>query len=314
MFLGHGLLAFALVAGVAQLAGWSRERAMAAGVLAAGFGLAPDVDILYAPLGVLGADGVFDAASRFWATGNEVHRAVTHSLVVGAVASVAAGAWATWTWPGRATGVALVIGLVTVALAVSGPVGGAVMTVFGAVVLGLAAAGSRRLSERVVTVAAAVGLFSHPFGDVLTGEPPAFLYPFDVTLLTVRPRVFADPTLNLMVPLFLELGTIWLALVVYCHFGDRSLPDRVSRIAGVGVAYAGAAVLVPVPTLEVSYHFVFPLVAIGLVAAVPAFRTWHGDEPPMRGERLLAAAVNGATAVTLAAVAYLVAYLVSGSL
>jgi hypothetical protein len=34
----------------------------------------------------------------------------------------------------------------------------------------------------------------------------------------------------------------------------------------------------------------------------------------MRRERLLAAAVNGATAVTLAAVAYLVAYLVSGSL
>lgn len=314
MFLGHGLLAFALVAGAAQLAGWSRERAMAAGVLAAGFGLAPDVDVLYAPLGVLGAEGVFDAASRFWATGNEVHRAVTHSLVVGAVASIAAGAWATWTWAGRAVGIALVAGLVAVAFAVSGPLGGAVMAVFGVAVLGLAAAGSRRLSERVVAASATVGLLTHPFGDVLTGEPPAFLYPFDVTLLATRPRVFADPTLNLLVPLFLELGTIWLALFVYCRFGDHSLPDRVSRIAGVGVAYAGAAVLMPVPTLEVSYHFVFPLVAIGLVAAAPAFRTWHGDEPPMRRERLLAAAVNGATAVTLAAVAYVVAYLVSGSL
>ena len=53
MFVGHATVAFALVAGLASLAGWDAERALAIGVLAGAFGLAPDVDILYAPVGLV---------------------------------------------------------------------------------------------------------------------------------------------------------------------------------------------------------------------------------------------------------------------
>jgi membrane-bound metal-dependent hydrolase YbcI (DUF457 family) len=346
VFLGHGFLAFALVAGAAHLAGWDRDRALVAGLLAGGFGLAPDVDMLYAPLGVLGAEGPLDAATEFWRTGNVVHRAVTHSLPVGVVATTAAGAWATRTRPGRGIAVLLAGVLVAVAFVVSGSLGAAVMAPFCVAVLGLAAVGSLRLSPGsgagsnplgrlgasasaaartsavgtlrlspwTVTAAAAVGQLSHPFGDVLTGEPPAFLYPFDPTLLATRPRPFPDPTLNLLLPLFLELATAWLALEVFCSLDDRPLFDRLTGLSGLGVAYAGAVFVLPGPTLDVSYHFVFPLVGLGLLAAAPALRGWQPrrDDPATRRRYLLAAATNGLAAVTVAAVAYAAAYLAVG--
>jgi len=86
MFAGHALLAFALAAGAASLAGCDADRALAVGVLAGVFGLAPDVDILYAPVGLAGAASLPTAETAFWATGNIVHRTATHSLVVGGAA------------------------------------------------------------------------------------------------------------------------------------------------------------------------------------------------------------------------------------
>ena len=87
MFIGHGLVAFAIVAGLALLAGWDGERAFAVWLLAGAFGLAPDVDILYAPVGLIGASGLLEAEASFWAAGNAVHRGVTHSLLVGGAAA-----------------------------------------------------------------------------------------------------------------------------------------------------------------------------------------------------------------------------------
>ncbi|PSQ17790.1 metal-dependent hydrolase, partial [Halobacteriales archaeon QS_8_69_73] len=104
MFAGHALMAFALVAGAASLAGCDADRALAIGVLAGVFGLVPDVDILYAPIGLAGAGAASlpAAETAFWATGNVIHRTATHSLVVGGAAAVAAGLWARRTRPGRA--------------------------------------------------------------------------------------------------------------------------------------------------------------------------------------------------------------------
>ena len=94
MFVGHGLVAFAGAAGVAALVGYRRERALAFGLCAGAFALAPDVDMIYAPVGL--ADAALDGESviaGFWGHGNLVHRAVTHSLIVGAVTSLAVGWW-----------------------------------------------------------------------------------------------------------------------------------------------------------------------------------------------------------------------------
>jgi membrane-bound metal-dependent hydrolase YbcI (DUF457 family) len=311
MFVGHGLVVFAVAAAVAYWAGWSRERALLVGLLAGAFGLAPDVDMVYAPLGLLGASGPFDAAAGFWATGNQVHRAVTHSLVVGSVVAAAVAAWATGTRAARAAALGTLGGVTAVTALVSGLVAAGIVLVFGAVALGLAAVGRRELRARTIGAAAALGLLSHPFGDLLTGEPPAFLYPFDVTLVATRPELFGDATLNLLAPLYLELATAWLALVVYLWVDGRDPREYLSGRATFGVGFAGAAFLLPAPTLDVSYHFVFSLLAVGGALAAPL---------PLVEVRSLAdlrahprrAVVTGLTAVTLAVVGYTLVYVYLG--
>lgn len=317
MFVGHGLLAFALAATLARLWGWSPERALSLGLLAGAFGLAPDVDILYAPVGVLGATGPLDAATGFWSVGNEVHRAVTHSLFVAAAVSLAAGAWATGRRAGRGAAVAVLVALVVAAFLVSGALGAAVLAVFGATCFGLARVGRVRVAfgPAAIVGAAAVGTLSHPFGDLFTGEPPALLYPVDVTVLSSRAALHPDPTLHLLGALFAELATAWLAVLVVLWLRDNQplaawggLRGRIDRHAGVGLGYAGAAAVLPAPTLEVSYHFVFPLLAVGLaVTTASAVRGLRADSDRRAGlERAL---VSGLAAITLAAGAYAAGYL-----
>lgn len=311
MFLGHGLLAFAVVALAADAAGWSRERALTVGALAGAFALAPDVDILYAPVGVLGATGPFDAATGFWAAGNTVHRGVTHSLVVGGLLSGAVYLWATPARGPRLLSGLCLAGLVAVAFVVSGPLGAVVTAAFCLAATLIAEAGVRRgMSARVVGATALVGTVSHPFGDLLTGEPPAFLYPFDVTLVAGRPAVFADPTLNLLAPLFLELTTVWLALWAVARTSDRRIRDGIAGRAAAGAGFGAAVFLLPAPTLSVSYHFVFGLLGVGAVLAAPLPRVEVSSlsdlrDHPWRGT------VTGVAAVTLAAVTYAVGYLVT---
>ncbi len=307
MFVGHGLLAFALAATLARLYGWSPARALSFGLLAGAFGLAPDVDILYAPVGVLGTSGPLDAAAGFWAAGNEVHRAVTHSLLVAGATSLAAGT--------------ALVGIVTVVFAASGGLAAVVVTVFGVTCFGLAHVGRDGLGFTPAAVVAAglVGTLSHPFGDLFTGEPPALLSPVDTTLLASRITLHPDPTLHLLGTLFAELATAWLAVLVVLWLRDGESLElggrlsvgtsrRFDRSAGLGLGYAGAAAVLPAPTLSVSYHFVFPLLAVGVaVASVSVVRRLR--DGPDWTERVEAALCSGLAAITLAAGAYAVAYL-----
>jgi hypothetical protein len=52
VFVGHGLIAFAIAASVATRRGWSTERALTIGVVAALFGTLPDIDMAYALVGL----------------------------------------------------------------------------------------------------------------------------------------------------------------------------------------------------------------------------------------------------------------------
>lgn len=349
MFVGHSLLAFALVAGLAVLSGRvDDQRALRLGVVAGAFAALPDVDMLYALVGLAGVDGgVLALATSFWVASTVVHRAVTHSLVVGPAVAVAVGLWTHARragsdgsptgvdegsaagastaadggrlavgrrWPrrvpfdptvGDAVLLAIVLALTAAAALASGALGAVVMALFvlGAVAL---AEGSRRwLDAGPATVAglAFAGLFTHPFGDLTTGTPPELLYPMDATLLAGRVTLSADPTLHLLGAFALELATVWVALAVAFHLRDRSLVAAIRPRAVVGVAYAVAAVAVPAPTLELSYPFVFSVLAVGTVGATP----W----PRGRRRRVPSAAVavvTGLAAVTVALAAYTAVY------
>jgi membrane-bound metal-dependent hydrolase YbcI (DUF457 family) len=308
MFVGHGFLAFALAAGVAAQRGWGRDRVLAVGLLAGLFGTLPDVDMLYALAGLAGGPGGLVAASdAFWAAAGEVHRAVTHSLLVGVVGAIGFACWR-----GRADPRTAVVGVVALSAlvavgAASGPVTAAVL---GAFVLGGIGVGSlgRRLGvgPRPLFAAALAGLLTHPFGDLLTGQPPALLYPLDIAVFGGRVTLSADPTLHLLGAFFVELAAIWFGVAVLVSILGSDLRSTVRPRAALGVGYAAAVFAVPAPTLELASPFVFSVLAVGVVGVPLRVRT---ADRPGTGRRVLAAVVTALTAVTLAGLAYAAAYI-----
>lgn len=313
MMVGHALVAFALATAVAARR-WPRERALAFGVVAGAFAAAPDVDMFYALVGLArtGVGGVWEMTDAFWGSSRLVHRAVTHSLVVGVVAG--AGFAGVTADRGRSVAGLLLASLAAVAFFESGLLGGAVMLAFLAAGVGIALVAARRtdLGPRALLAAAFLGLLSHPFGDLFTGGPPRFLYPLDsaalgLQLVSERVVLLADPTLNLLAVFGVELATIWLAGYVYLHVTDRRLLEHVDTRATVGVAYAIAAVTMPAPTMGVSYHFVFSILAVGFVGVAPNLRPSRSVLSADWNEAVTWV-LTGLAAVSVAALAYTLVY------
>ncbi|GAA0229421.1 metal-dependent hydrolase [Haladaptatus pallidirubidus] len=311
MMVGHALLAFALTALVANRYR-PAERALAFGVVAGAFATVPDVDMAYALVGLAqaGFGGVWSMTGAFWGSSQLVHRAVTHSLVVGLIA---APGFVLLTGPTsrKAIGAITLSALVWIGFAESGALGGGVMLVFvlAGTAVALAAAARTDLGSRELLFAATFGLLSHPFGDLFTGEPPQFLYPLDSVLFHSRVALFPDPTLNLLAIFGLELATAWLAVGVYFRLRDghreKRLLGHVHGRATLGAGYALTAVFFPAPTLDVSYHFVFSVLAVGAVGVGPKLyplRTFRVERDPR------AWLCTGMAAVTVAVLAYAGAY------
>lgn len=328
MFVGHALAAFAIAAAVTRRVGERPGRALTLGLVAGLFAAAPDVDIGYALVGVVSGltagAGPLGLASSFWETGNVVHRAVTHSLVVAPVVALAAAAWVDGRRPTQLVALAVASGLVAVTAAVGGGLAAFVTVAFVASALVIAEAVRRRtdLSPRTTFALALFGLVSHPFGDVFTGEPPALLYPFGTEVLSARVALSGDPTLHLLGAFALEVATIWAALVVWSRLrAERDgrtvrpfdLPRRIAPRAVAGAGYAASVFVIPAPTLDLSYPFVFSVLAVGTVGFAPIRLRRYGRlavAPEFAKPGLERSVFTGLTAVTLAAVAYGIAYFV----
>jgi membrane-bound metal-dependent hydrolase YbcI (DUF457 family) len=322
MFVGHATAAFGIAGFVARAAGCSRDRALAFGLLAGVFAAVPDIDMSYALVGVAatgappGDAGTTALARNFWESGNAVHRAVTHSLVVAPAVAAVAGAWVRGrnadARPIRAVAWAIVAGLVVVAEFRSGVLGAAVMTLFGLAALGAAEAAVHLTDARSTEVAALAlfGLASHPFGDLFTGEPPAMLYPFDVTLVAERVALSPDATLHLLGAFGVELAAIWAGLLVYLRFSGRQAAEALEPRAALGVGYAASVLFVPAPTLDLSYPFVFSVLGVGLLGAIPRVRR-PGRRLSLERPGGVPAVVTGLAAVTVAWLAYGVVYVVA---
>lgn len=302
MFVGHGTLAFALVGLTTLAVGTDRKRATALAVTAGLFATVPDVDMVYALSGLVGASftGPFSVAESFWSASTVVHRSMTHSLLIAGPAAVA------FTLVGRSrveTAGALLVGASLIALStmVSGPVTGLVALAFvgGGLLIGTAA-GRYGLDRVSVGTAALVGLLTHPFGDLLTGQPPELFYPLAVSVFDGRVALTADPTLNLLIAFGAELAAIWLGALALSHLREVRLRSHLRPRATLGAAYATAVLFLPAPTIDGSYHFVFSVVAVGMVGAVPLRRRLPDG---------LTALTTGLAGVTVAGLAYALAYL-----
>jgi hypothetical protein len=318
MMVGHAALAFAIAASVAAVRGWSRERVLAVGLVAAGFAVAPDADMIYALTGLTGeVTGAMDAATAFWGASTLVHRSITHSLVLGVPAGLAFAAW-TVRGPRRSIALpaALVLsaGLVAVATVYSGFLGVIVTVAF--VATGLFVATLARylttLTPTQVLATAWLGLLTHPWGDLFTGEPPAFLYPFDATLVASRVELHPDPTMHLLAVFGVELAALWLAIGVLDTQVETPIVGTVERKAWLGLGYAAATLFLPPPTVDFSYHFVFSILAVGTVLGAPRFQGWVLTAARYRRldrELIVRAVTTGLAAVSLALIGYAVVYL-----
>ncbi|WP_232686056.1 metal-dependent hydrolase [Halobacterium zhouii] len=303
MFVGHAAFAFGAVALLSSRYGATRQRAVALGVVAALFATIPDVDMAYALVALVGVDPTqpIAAAESFWSASTQVHRAVTHSLVV-AVPSAAAFAL---TPTHRRVAAGVLVALVALAGVVTGPLAAAVMALF-AVAGWLVATASHRVGVhgRSLFVVALAGLASHPFGDLLTGHPPQFLYPLDAAVFGSRVTLAADPTLHLLGAFAVELAAVWIGVLALVHLSELDLREHVNARAAAGAAYALAALVIPPPTLAGSYQFVFSVLAVSVVGVVPLenHRTVSTPHP-------WTALLTGLAAVTLGGVAYATVYL-----
>lgn len=343
MYVGHALLGFVLGALVADRAGVRRSRVLAVGLLAAGFAVLPDVDAAHTAYAVIeaGPRTLFPTPEHVWtAEAWRVHRALTHSLLVGAVASVGVGllgAGLARSGPpgnrprgpgpldhrgGRRTGARVAA---VAALAVAAAAFGAVLAVgvatdglAGAATAGLYVAGAvglawwavrRGISARWVGASAAIGLLTHPFGDLFMGRPPAFLYPMSSTPPVPKLAVAADPTVNLVALFGVELALGWAAVWTVARHRGWRLRDAVEPRAVLALGFGGAALVIRPPTLQVAYHFAAGTIAAGFVLGVVPGVVRGRRSPGSRRGSYRAGLVTGLAAVTLAATAYLLAYL-----
>jgi membrane-bound metal-dependent hydrolase YbcI (DUF457 family) len=308
MIVGHALLAFAIAA---TLAGrlLDPERALGFGVVAAAFAAAPDVDMAYGLVGVLEAlGGSGTVLESFWAAGLVVHRGLTHSLLVGALVAVAVGLCCRGH---RSTGWPLAGGGLLAGVVVLGILGGFLAAVSATlfVILGVAITriGVTRFDARPaqITGLAAIGLLSHPFGDLFTGEPPALFYPLAIDLVPERIALLPDPTLHLLGTFGLELLAAWLALVVLARLRDRRCSAWIAPRAAAGASFGIAALVLAPPTLETPYLFTGSVLPI---AAGVGVSCWF--RPPIEWDRPEAITVlaTGVGALSAALLAYAVVY------
>jgi len=310
MMVGHAALAFAIGAFLAHRLGLAPERALLFGVAAGAFAVVPDADMGYALVGVATAETIYLSGllDAFWDSGLTVHRGMTHSLLVAGLAGIGFGL-VSERGAARTAGIAVLAGMVLATVAFVGGLEAGVMTSFvlaGAVV----AVYARRvgLGSREVFAGAAIGLLSHPFGDVFTGTAPELLYPLDVRLLPTRVALSGDPTLHLLGAFGIELATVWLALAVYLRLREQPIRAHVHRNAVLGAGYAAVVLALPAPTLTVSYHFVFTVLAVGTVGI-----TADLPRPDLRSARSRhTVLLTGLAAITIALFSYTLAYLLVG--
>lgn len=302
MIVGHAFVAFAIGALAASRLGASRDRALRFGLVAGAFAVVPDVDLLAAVAGLVVAHpaGVWTGVHAFWDASKGVHRAVTHSLVV--AVSAALGVALAAGRRGRRLAAVPLAGLVALGWSAGGALDAAVLGTF--VVAGVSVAwwGTRLgLGRRAVLLAALLGLMSHPFGDLFTGTPPPLFFPLGPAVFGHRVTLLADPTLNLLAVFGLELGTVWLGTLVAGRLLDWSVVDAIDRRAALGALYGAAVLVLPPPTMAISYPFVFSVVAVGAVGVVPLAGRFD--------RRAVArAAATGLAAITLAGGAYALGY------
>ncbi|WP_311170585.1 metal-dependent hydrolase [Halobellus ordinarius] len=341
MFVGHEFLAFALAGGAARWLGCDDAAALRLGAVATLAALLPDLDIVYAAAtyAVAVAGGTPVGWEAFWGVANAVHRIVTHPLPVGAVAALVFGAAAalaavrgsiaddgrsslrTSVRTGAVPAVLAAAGVAVLLPAFRTTVGTAAALVAAAFLVCVGAAGwfvarSSSSSATGVTLAAAVGFLTHPFGDVFLARPPPLLSPLGPPILVERVALATDPTLEILAVLFVELASVWFGVIVFSHLspvGFGRLREVLDRRAALGVAYAGTVFVLPPPTIVDAHVLGFTIVPLAVAVGLwtghprrirPVIDEGANRRPHSSKKTVYRGFITGLATLTVAAIAY----------
>lgn len=243
MIVGHAALGFLLVASLAVLV--DHDRPVALGLVAAAAAMAPDVDIVAGLLGLAGATLTLGGVSDSFAAGADLaHRGITHTLVAallaGAVAYAASGRG------DRRRRLASALACIFVLLWLQPTaVVALVLVTFVAVCLGITHVATRHAPLTAGELGATVflGVLTHPFGDVVAGDPPMVFYPLSAApLLDAFTPLTATNLDHTVLLLSLELALVWASILLAAVLTDRSVRPVVGLAGGTGAVVAATAV------------------------------------------------------------------------
>ncbi|WP_256301175.1 metal-dependent hydrolase [Haloarchaeobius salinus] len=278
MYVGHGLLAFALGGLLGSYVGATKRESLVLAAVAGGFGMVPDIDTVYTLYVALNArpENLFPVTESLWGHTDswKIHRKLTHSLVVGVLGTLYVGLLGyvseATSEPSRLLALSVpTVGLFAVGYLTHDRLGLGLLVLY---LVGLTVVGSLAFSQGVPPVlngaAAAIGLLTHPFGDFFMGIPPTLLYPLTDAGPSSKLAVAADPTVNLVSLFLIEVLLAWFALWTICHVHDRRVAEFVSPLAALGVLFAATVPYIEPPTLQYAYRFAGGVILLGLAVGL----------------------------------------------
>lgn len=278
MIIGHGPLAFALVAlALLVTTSFSKRKILYLAAIAGIASILPDIDVLFPLISLVTVDTLSITAltEQFWTVSGERHRLATHSLIVFGTATLIAYAQMYLNPTHQKYSIA--ISLILIFLA---PLTLPVQLLFGTTLITVHTLTKYKPTTTKIhetALAFAFGAFIHPFGDMFTGTPPTILYPFTGVLELSRWTI-ADPTLHFALIFTLEIGSLIAALFLIAHLTEidlltytdvRPKPHHtlVSTVALAIVLFAIGTNTTP--TVDSATTFVLPLVGATTLAATP---------------------------------------------
>lgn len=326
MIIGHAFLACVLAFFIAEYRGFSSQKTLWFGILAGGFAVLPDIDMLY-PFVILTTPPfppLVNALDVFWHSSTVVHRNITHSLVVSLFTALSF----TWIAAGHrrhtntdtqetahiahlqaALAISFLTGLISYVYLTNGIVSAGVLVMFsiGGIALTLFARIHLSFTPCLTAAAMLIGLLSHPFGDFFTGTPPALFYPFKLLNLSDPIAFSPNATLHFLVVFGLELLVVWL-VIWRVHTGSfTDIHVTFSWLAAFTIGYASVFWIIAPPTIHSAYYFTLPLATLGALTAIG-----YTLATDISFESIINATTNGFFVVTIGWVSYALTYLLLG--
>lgn len=301
MFAGHFFLAFLIAALIAYWQGLEKKQTLVLGLFAGGLAVLPDLDIVYALKGLTTLLLPGSVLESFWSASKIIHRGISHSLVTGFIAATLFTlGYEKNSYIGN---ILSTVFLGVFAFMLDGWIGAGVLALYGAVGAVLATYAEKYISRKELYIVSLIGLLSHPFGDILTGTPPQFLYPFNIELIGSRIPLSTDPTINIILVLILEILIILTGILFMAYLKEKDLKSFITKIPLLGLFYGFTSLFIPDPTLSNAYTFVFSILGYGLtVSLVQSLYTGNFKD-------YFQVSIAALLTVLVSAVSYLVIYL-----